>query len=1009
MSTPRLRVKRYPVTPSPSIHRGADATTTPTAASRSMLLAAAAVVAVVCAPAFDASVARALDRLPDHAAARHAVRCQRDILRAGGTFFDTKLALLGACADASFRCREVDDCRKEASACDALVAELKEDGTETRNDTGTAEVSCARDEDCSEDRLPTGVDPASTTGVCATDTYFGLQGRCTRFSAAEARFADAIRTSADCRALTVEQLREVAGLGFSLLRRNDGRPIPAPTPFQGATGERFRRDVIREIVVGHSRAAGQTFLSEFPLATELGLAKSVCDAFTPACGTVKDTNGDGFSPCVLAGILRGQDRVVFPEPNDRAQLCQPAGDQTSQPDVAQCEKTIHTAFTRLSSKAYRSLSACAVKLMTCEQTSTNRSCAEHAVETCLRSRSTLERARLAAGSAISKRCGDIDFARLRQRTGLDLGLLGKPGPATPAGTDGASNVTCECSAVGIDPLDSLDDYTRCADRSHECRLANLVNAAAPRLSDLLSAQGLTTNDIVCNALAPSAPPTSDLDRPRRFEDFIQLPDLEAQPPILGITNFDGLCKTGRCRVADRFCTGDVDGRRGSPCDRQEDCVDKAAGVRVEVTLAVDQPVAATDLALRYPSAIFLPGLDDVSDRVEFAGADGDAFDFDSDGDGSEDTVELSAFRFEPLAGAVAKLAFVLPCGVLDAQNETGDVTADTHCSVTVSASGAGRTCADAGPPRCGPLAFGCCAADGATVCREDPTVCVRDGDCGPGRHCLTVCEPSPATGVQTTGACTSDAECAAAGPGACAVKDSTTGQTRAVPGIFGSPTFFCGASDQCNFGRCVNGRCSESVFSDVTCVDDAECQGTCARGTCADSGALCDPAALPCDGADTCRTARCGSISSTNAASSNAPCNTAPDDRCENGRCRLSASACASDRDCLYSGACGLSFETCQVCDEASSADADQCNPGGSCRVTFDDLGTPKTPDSVFEDSATTCTDERTCGSDFVSPFEVVDAQCVALDRNTACVRGDKSRGQCSTNAECNLGILEPA
>ena len=91
-------------------------------------------------------------------------------------------------------------------------------------------------------------------------------------------------------------------------------------------------------------------------------------------------------------------------------------------------------------------------------------CVEKAGDKCRDRVPRIVAARAALTTKVTTSC-EPPFPTLRAQSALNLAAI-----------------DCECDAVGVSPIDSLDDYAQCIVRQHECRLADLAGIATPRLN-----------------------------------------------------------------------------------------------------------------------------------------------------------------------------------------------------------------------------------------------------------------------------------------------------------------------------------------------------------------------------------------------------------------------------------------------------------------------------------------------------------------------------------------------
>ncbi len=139
-------------------------------------------------------------------------------------------------------------------------------------------------------------------------------------------------------------------------------------------------------------------------------------------------------------------------------------------------------------KATERVLACATGVLACLEGDPAKleACRKRAGDRCAKYAGTIAAAREKLGSDVGRACGSVDFDVLRQPSGAFLDAL-----------------VCECDAVGVGALQSLDAYGQCLDRQEECRIAELVPFAVPRVAEALAAISppLDVQDLLCGDVA----------------------------------------------------------------------------------------------------------------------------------------------------------------------------------------------------------------------------------------------------------------------------------------------------------------------------------------------------------------------------------------------------------------------------------------------------------------------------------------------------------------------------
>lgn len=161
-------------------------------------------------------------------------------------------------------------------------------------------------------------------------------------------------------------------------------------------------------------------------------------------------------------------------------------------DVEKCAGTIMNAGTKLVDASLKALGRCLDTTFTCVQVKSDPSllpaCLEAASKRCDVEFANLNNASAKTGVALGKTCGDVDFATLRDASGLLLEAL-----------------AIDCELLGGDDPTSLAAYTDCLVRSHRCGVAELSRFKAPRAEGLLTAVGRSLGDVCAR---PTPTPTA---------------------------------------------------------------------------------------------------------------------------------------------------------------------------------------------------------------------------------------------------------------------------------------------------------------------------------------------------------------------------------------------------------------------------------------------------------------------------------------------------------------------
>jgi cysteine-rich repeat protein len=172
------------------------------------------------------------------------------------------------------------------------------------------------------------------------------------------------------------------------------------------------------------------------------------------------------------------------------QGCSPTGsDANVKKSLTACSNAIASAGRTYALAATHVLSDCALELFKCEQSPKNLSpaesgtCRSKAEEKCEKAKVSAVDARTKIKKEVASKCPvSLPDDVLIDPSGANLGVL-----------------ACECSAVNMDEVRSLDEYLECSRLHHECRVAQLVKFAVPGLDDLLASTDLfqTVNDLLC--------------------------------------------------------------------------------------------------------------------------------------------------------------------------------------------------------------------------------------------------------------------------------------------------------------------------------------------------------------------------------------------------------------------------------------------------------------------------------------------------------------------------------
>jgi cysteine-rich repeat protein len=179
--------------------------------------------------------------------------------------------------------------------------------------------------------------------------------------------------------------------------------------------------------------------------------------------------------------------------------CSVTGDPKTAKQLTKCSKAITGAGRSFAATAAKLLGKCALALFACEQSPKPLSqidlnlCRAKAEKKCDQAKQKASTAQGKVSTKVRGACNPVPIEVLTSQSGANIGTL-----------------ACECNAVNIPDVQTLDDYLACSRLHHECRVAQLIRFAAPRLDGLLENTDSTKvlEDILC-AIPPDAPTVSE--------------------------------------------------------------------------------------------------------------------------------------------------------------------------------------------------------------------------------------------------------------------------------------------------------------------------------------------------------------------------------------------------------------------------------------------------------------------------------------------------------------------
>jgi Zn-dependent metalloprotease len=162
--------------------------------------------------------------------------------------------------------------------------------------------------------------------------------------------------------------------------------------------------------------------------------------------------------------------------------------------IEKCEVSVKKAAKSLATGELAILGKCATLVFSCEQAKPGEfaACIEKAASKCRASFAKLSSVRGRLASGIQKGCGVVPFSVLADASGANLAVL-KP----------------ECEAYGI-AVDSIETYSDCLTRQHECQVDDLLQFEVPRAGQLLARLGLEDvfPAVACPATISTPTPTA---------------------------------------------------------------------------------------------------------------------------------------------------------------------------------------------------------------------------------------------------------------------------------------------------------------------------------------------------------------------------------------------------------------------------------------------------------------------------------------------------------------------
>ena len=156
--------------------------------------------------------------------------------------------------------------------------------------------------------------------------------------------------------------------------------------------------------------------------------------------------------------------------------------------VAKCGAAIAKLGSAYAAARLDGVDKCIKARFACEDAADPPACRAKAATTCAAVAAKTLAARGKLEDKVTAKCAGIDFASLQNVAGLNLRAIGV--------VDG------ECSRAGVPQLDSIEAYTQCIRRQHECEVAELTGIVAPRTATFF-ADAQPFPDAPC-AEAPSA-------------------------------------------------------------------------------------------------------------------------------------------------------------------------------------------------------------------------------------------------------------------------------------------------------------------------------------------------------------------------------------------------------------------------------------------------------------------------------------------------------------------------
>jgi cysteine-rich repeat protein len=282
---------------------------------------------------------------------------------------------------------------------------------------------------------------------------------------ANSRLADSIANA--CKA---DELFEPTGLGFELVGPEClaiGSDLVDVNSIADCLGKVYRRSIER------------LFAIESPRARELFKATHVRVESLPDL--------PGYPSCDGCSVTGADPKAVA----------------KSAKQLAKCGKSITSAGGWFAAAAAKRLSKCAIALFECEQSPKPLSAQELAV--------CRGKASIACNSDKAKEKAAAAETKVRTKVEAACGRSDTDGLLTPPQGIDVGTLACECTAVNVDKVTNLDEYLTCSRLHHECRVAQLLRFAIPRLDELLLA-GITTKleDILC--AIPPDPPVVTMER-----------------------------------------------------------------------------------------------------------------------------------------------------------------------------------------------------------------------------------------------------------------------------------------------------------------------------------------------------------------------------------------------------------------------------------------------------------------------------------------------------------------